>query len=228
MKNLTTQFEIRYTHILNFSTAYKELVTPYLALCDFSVSNANTLEEFIVMRFDKEGYLIDFRWDRLILLSEGERNDLKKPQGPFFIYFQLFSELKSLKTFGKVINAVLSETALNEDEGNLILIKKKFKETFFLPNYALKYEDFDEDYSITTEFEKNGKRLQVMFGPFDYKKDVATHGLSPIYRKKPESFESLRGIFFNSLYFEPLLTVDFDTYKRFTKIINSTCATIKF
>jgi hypothetical protein len=218
MKIFRHQFEVRYTPILAFADLYKSVFNKYLKIADFRIQKEGTIEEFIVVRFKKENFQIDCRWDRIIFLSQGDRNDISKPQGPLFKFFEILKELSSDSKFGLIRDAVLSIAYLEEDTGSFEEIVKKFKEKY-ISNYSFDLPEFSEDYGIMIEFENKGKIFKQQFGPFNYKTDINTHNLTPLYDARPEEFKDFSGLIVDTTYYEKIDFVDFDTFKRFERFI---------
>lgn len=221
MQNLKTQFEIRYSTLLNFNTEYKSIFSPYLKICEFNLHNINTIEEYIVLTFKKEKFSIDCRWDRIVFVSEGIRDDLKKSQGPLFYFFEILDKLKSLPTFGKIQNILLVEWNLIEYDYELENLKEKFRKSF-LSNKLLKpaTEIPTEDFSVTYTYgDENEKFQRYTFGPFVQKRDIINYDLLPISRKLTTELESKKGIFSESFYFEKTSQGELDSYKKASRTI---------
>ena len=223
MQNLKTQFEVRYSTLLNFKTDYKLIFAPYLKNCEFTVNNSDTIKEYIVLVFKEEKYIIDCRWDRIVFTSEGIRDDLKKSQGPFFTFFEIFEKLKNLDAFGEIKNVLLAEWNLIEYEKSLEEIKKLFRKSFLSDKSFNSTRDLpNEDFSVTFTYgDQNDKFQRCTFGPFVPKKDVANYDLIPITKNLSSEFEGKKGILSESLYFEKTLQANFDSYKKASRSIES-------
>lgn len=223
MKNLKTQFEIRYSTILNFENEYKAIISPYLKFCEFNINNIDSLEEFIVLTFKSEKYTIDCRWDRIILLAEGDREDLKKQQGPFFTFFEIFNKFKDLPTFGKVQNILLAEWNLIEFDHELADLKDKFRKDYLSnKSFSISREFENEDFSVTYTFGDTREKFQrVTFGPYIPDKDIPNYNLTPISKKLNPDLKSAKGILTESFYFEKANDATFDTFKKANKLINN-------
>ncbi len=221
MELLKTQFEIRYQQILDFTPSYRVILESYLENCVLNIGLPNTPQESATMHFKEENYFFDLRWDRFIFISEGDRVDLIKPQGPFFIFFEIFGKLKSRFPKLKVVNALLQESCIRHSEVNIEEIKARYGKRFFTNEVDLSFPHESIDFSIILDFIKGKRQFKVSFGPFDYKKDVLAFNLSPINKRGVEYFEKYNGLYIDCLYFEPLRDVNFHTYKGFNEIISN-------
>src|SRR4051812_39699224 len=101
---LKTQFEIRYTAILDFASRYKSIVSPFLKLSTFSIQDLGMLEEHIQLGFTKDSFTLDLRWDRMIFTTQVKISNLYEKSGPTSSYFEIFERLKALDSFGQVQN----------------------------------------------------------------------------------------------------------------------------
>jgi len=208
---------------------YKSIVSPYLVLSDFNINNTDAIDEYIVLTFKEEKYSIDFRWDRIIFISEGIRDDLKKAQGPLFTFFEIFGKLRALSTFGKIQTYLLAEWNLIEYEYPSEDIKMKFRNIFMSPKIPTKMSGLEnEDASVTSTFGDSNKMFyRVTFGPFAPTKDVTNYNLSPISKRLPADIKDRKGIFSESFLYEKTSHADFESYKKASKIIESFLSNIK-
>lgn len=222
MKIFKKQFEIRYTPILDFSQMYRSLISPYLRLtADFAIQNQNSLDEYVVLKFRSENYHIDCRWDKIIFLSEGNRDDLLKPQGPIFMFFEIFNKISIGPTFGKVVNAVLASHSLIESKYSNEEIVTRFKEKFFQPGVAFQIAGLKTDMGVALEFTNDSTIFKLRYGPFDYKKDVKDFNLNPHSLKAIDSYKDDKGIIVEALYYQEISKVNFETFRNFDQYINS-------
>lgn len=229
MLNLKTQLEIRYTTILNFKTEYKNIISPYLKLCEFNINNVNSIDEYVVLTFKNGKYYFDCRWDKIIFVAEGIRDDLKKAQGPLFMFFEILDKLKKLPSFGQVQNVLLAEWNLAEYDLAIEESKAKFKSTFLskkIPEFSHGFPN--EDFAITTTYgDQNDKYYRFIFGPFVPNKDAVTHNLVPLSKTIPSDWKDKNGIFSQSFLFEKTIQADLDFYKKATRSIGSFLDKIK-
>ena len=219
--NLKTQFEVRYTPILNFQEVYRRILSPYLRIAKFNIFNQNQINEYIVLQFEEDSYHIDCRFDRMVFVSEGVREDLKKSSGPLFIYFEILEQIKQSSSFGKINNALLAEFNLRTLELTNKELLANFSQKFLTESASFNLADFPEkDYKLSIDFKNNDNELKYEFGPFHYEKDVFNYNLNAVTRKDIAFFKDLVGIAISSTYFEPLSDPQFSTYKSFSKILN--------
>jgi hypothetical protein len=225
MRAFKHQFEIRYTPMLNFNSVYKAFLGHFLRNIEFAIHNEHTKDENVVLRYNRESYQIEFRWDRIIFISEGNRNDLDKAQGPLFNFFEIFDKLCRGDTSVVVLNALVSGSFLIEVDDDVKNIFQRFKNKY-IAGVNFDFAGFAEDYSITQEFKKDDKLFRAIYGPFDYKVDVKNHILSPILQLPAEYFKQYKGLNVQALYFEKLSAVDFNTFLAMNRKINENVSRI--
>jgi hypothetical protein len=225
MKIFKIQFEVRYNAILNFREVYRSIMGRY-AKSEFAIVNENTNSEYIVVKFKKEKYQIDCRWDRIIFLSEGDRSDLDRAQGPLFIFFEILDKLRSQPTFHDITNALITASHLFEVEDTSDNIIKRFKKQY-ISGVGFDFSNFSQDYSITHEFQREDKTFRIVFGPFNYKTDVGNYNLSPVLQLRGENFKDLKGLYIETLYFEKLSMVNFESFLSMKRKIGENITKIK-
>lgn len=219
--NLKTQFEIRYTPILNFQEVYRRILSPYLRIAKFNIFNQNQINEYIILLFEEDAYQIDCRFDRIVFVSEGTRDDLKKSSGPFFLFFEILQKIKESSSFGKFTNALLAEWNLKTTEKNKDEVVKTFAEKFLKEPINFNLESYPEkDYKVTLEFKNRKDELRYEFGPFQYEKDVLNYQLNSVSKKDMNTFKNMNGLLINATYFENIGDPQFSTYKSFSKVIS--------
>lgn len=223
MINLKTQFEIRYTPLLDFNPVYKSIVAPYLKLCDFTLDGTATYDEKIVLHFKKEKYQIDIRWDRIICVAEGPRADLRKTQGPLFAFFDILDKLRLSPSFGILNNCVLSEVNFKEGGGKTFQeVKENFKEKYLKSESYINVEGFEDDCGVTLSyFYPPSKTLKIAYGPFNPEKDYSEMKLLPISKVFPLDYQEKHGLVLDCLYIESTQGADIELYRRFSNFISN-------
>jgi len=223
MTNLKTHFELRYTPILDFNNVYKPIVSPFLKLGQFSIESAGSFEERIGLIFKNEKYQLDIRWDRMIFIAEGPRQDLKKTQGPLFMFFDILSKIRDSPSFGTINNCLLSEINLKEVKGdNFNEIKENFKNKYLSSTATFNLPGFEEDVAVTLQFaDQTGKTFKLSYGPFYPEKNYADMKLVPITNTPPPGYKELNGLLLDCLYFETTSDVNMEVFKRMNNFISS-------
>ena len=104
------QFEIRYSHILNFSQIGRKIIAPYVKLAQsISVENQNSLEERLVLNFEDDEYLIIVAWDRLLIKGQNSISKYTEPNSPFQMPFlDILDKLRKLSEFGSIKNILFA------------------------------------------------------------------------------------------------------------------------
>jgi len=222
MINLKTQFEVRFTNILAFDEIYKAVISPFIHGSEFTIDVDTPYSHKIILTFRPERYFIDCRWDRLILVAEGPRSDLKTQQGPFFKFFEIYKCFQH-HFVHKAMNAYLAEWNLIDSESNYTV--QNFTDTFFTEKLNYSLPDLpDKDSSITLEFGTDKQKLIYTFGPFNYKKDVKNYNLNVVTKSGVEEYKKYNGILVQAIYNQPTESVDMDTYRTLSKSISNKIA----
>jgi hypothetical protein len=173
------QFEVRYTHILNFSNIAREIISPFIKLCNsFNFFNEGTKEETIRLIFEDD-FFIDVRWDKIILLSERNPNRFDDENSQITVFFKILKKLQETISFGKFNNYYFLLYLVKLSDETSAEILGSFKKKYFhdsvdklLPNA--------NDYSVVLQRndDKKNKQEQISTGPYSYR-DNSKHTLLP-------------------------------------------------
>lgn len=199
-----TQFEIRYSHILNFKTLFSSIATPYVSLTiEFSITNQNTHEEGYRFNFPNELYSFEFRWDRLIIIIQGDPSFLLNKDSPLKIAQEILEEL--LKS-GSIITNHLIESigvSLLDDDG-IENTQDAFFSTYLSPQ-AITLLNEVNDVSIQLESNKEDIVESLSFGPYT-SKDIEKHKIIPLSLDTEDAVKlrdtERSGFMFRYKYFE--------------------------
>ena len=215
---LKFQFEVRYTHILNFSSIIKDILGPYLKLASsFSISNQGVAEESYRLDFEEDSFWVDFRWDRMIFLSERNIDRFKHDNSQVQIFFDIAEKLKQKETFGVISHYILLADLLKVIDRPFQEIKGEIK-TEYLTTNTDKIINEPDDLAITLQKNDRNKDITITFGPFA-KNDIEARKLIPF--KSPELLEHMNssGVLIELKTFEKTGTVN---YALFKELINLT------
>ncbi len=176
MQALKLQIEIRFTPILDFSSAYKTILSPYLKLANFSIQNFGAPEESCILTFkDEPNIRIDARWDRLIYILNTNEKTAFDATSPIMYFFEIYDKLKSLNSYGTLNDFLLATWHIEKKESFTAnsVTEKWLKKT-------PKISEFDlDDIAIVYEAKsKNNDVFKLQFGPFKVS-DIKSFGLSP-------------------------------------------------
>lgn len=212
MKNFRTQFEIRYFPIIAFREHYKELIAPFITKTIFTINNNGNPDEYITFTRKDQSTLIDVRWDRIVILIEGENSLLLDNQGPLFTMHQILEKIKKMPTF-VTINASLYDRAvlIQKDGLSLPQVKREFAE-----KYLRNFEDYnvggeDTEIAIVENVAVDGSKdiaFARTFGPFNFNNDVTNYRLSPIHNNPGIKFKDFTGLLVTATYTRKLNTVE--------------------
>ncbi len=222
MERIRVQYEIRYTHILNFLSYNRDIVNPYLRLPNvrFSIENLDSLKEYIVLSFHEELYSIDCRLDRMIFIAEGSHQELNNSTGPLKQFFDIFDKLSKINTFGDVVSNILSVFFVQhkkDKDSNTIV--KEFKKRFLNDNINVYSDIVDNlsDIGITLEADNKKRFMRLKFGPY-FPEDFDKLNLSPFKSAKSLYLKEYSGyvseVFINDKNTKP----DFSTFAKMLRL----------
>ncbi len=180
MKLVKLQFEIKYNHLLDFSSRYKQIVQPFINMegVEFTINNQNQADEFITIQYKNLSFLLDVRWDRMFIRLEGEQTNIKNSTSPIKYFFEIYEKLKGINTF-KVKLAIIAAWYVKPIDDEFENIVTNFEKKF-LTDKLSKLTKNAKDYSIeiNSSIDKNIDAV-IQFGPFS-KLDIKKHNLSTI------------------------------------------------
>lgn len=216
---LKFQFEIRYTHILNFSTVIKEIISPFLKLASsFSIGNQGTPEESYRLDFEGDSFWIDCRWDRMIFLSERNIDRFKDENSPVQFFFKIAEKLTKRETFGVFTNYVLSVDFLKVLDDQFGKIKDDIKAKYL----TSQTDDIimnPDDIAITLQKNNKNKDITLSFGPFS-QNDINERKLIPFKSPELTSAASSSGILLEIKIFEKTGEINFHLFKELLTLVN--------
>jgi hypothetical protein len=95
------QFEVRYTHILDFNQIGRGIIAPFVKLSTgFNIGNEGTVEELIRLEFAHDKFAMEFRWDRAFVYTEGDLSRFNEETSSINIFFKILKKLKDHQSFG--------------------------------------------------------------------------------------------------------------------------------
>jgi len=218
------QFEVKYSPILNFSSAYKELFSPYLKLASaFKIHGHNTHQERIDLIFDDENFHIDARWDRLIFVTEGDLGKFSKSNAITKLYFEILNKIESLNTFGQVNNYVAHAVGVRTKED---LAREKIinnMKSNFLKDEVLKFtpNQVDTDIAITFDFEHDDMSHSISIGPYFFESDLMKRNLSPFKTEELSHLNSCNGYMIEYKVSENIKSVNIKNLQKFIANLES-------
>lgn len=177
------QFEVKYSHILDFKDRYIPIISKYLSIDDvkFTINNQSSFDEYVTLLFPGNSHQIDFRLDRLILRFEEDLEHIVKQMGPTKFFFDILEEVMKLNTFGHIKVVIINIKAIKFLDESRDEILKKFK-TKYLKTESDILEN-SNDYAIVVERKAaNGEVHNITFGPFS-PEDMARHNVSQLKGK---------------------------------------------
>lgn len=225
MKRVKVQFEIRYTPILDFTPSYRKLLNPYLKLPNikFNIENIDTLREIMILNFHEDLYSIDCRFDRMILLAEGNDLKLDDPNGPLKLFTDIFEKIKSFETFGNISSTIISywSVTLFENQTSEEVIRK-FKEDYLATKISSFAKPFDNitDTAIVIEHDDANQFSRLRFGPLSVQ-DAQRLNLSPFESKENSYLYTEKGILSEIFLSEKEKRPDFSLLAKLLKTAES-------
>jgi len=188
------QFETRYTHILDFHQKYKTIFTPYLNLDDlkFTIENTNTVQEYIVLKFEESFYHIQCRMDRMIFIYEGDMSVVRKSNSPIKLFFDILEKILAIDIGIKRKFSTLAIWAVEPIDQEVEVIRKKFESVFLNKSISEIYSDSD-DYAIVLERNLTPDKFKLTFGLYS-PDDLGRYNLSPFKADRNDFLKSSYGL----------------------------------
>jgi hypothetical protein len=214
MLPIRTQLEVRYTHLIDFRNIYKSIVQPYTKLGKWEINNADTYQEYIVLRFEDEGYFIDFRWDRIVFVAEGKKENLFEINGPLIFFQNMIDQLMKLEDFGKITAAILAEWLVLEIDKTEEEVVKDFRERFFGTKLPLATDYTFVDVGIIEEFKNVDSEIKLQFGPFRPTEDIPRLKIQPLLSKNKNVFNDKRGILIQAVITDKDIIPDYNHFRK--------------
>lgn len=216
------QFEIKYTHVLNFSNIYREIVSPYLKLSSgFKLQHQNTPQEYIQLIFDEDNFHVDCRWDRIIFVSEGSLSKFKDSKSSFKIFFEIFEQIRKQPSFGKVNNyvALVHGIKLYDNKTSQDLVEN-FQKKFLNDNtFKICAGNDVKDLAVVLDFNELNKEVDITFGPFDPERDIQTRNLHPFKSQELNKISEDLGYIMELKLNDVTQEINFSKFKTFIELV---------
>ncbi len=212
------QFEIRFTKILDFQASIKEVLAPFIPMAiDVIPENENVVQRCrYTLLF--EGFSIIVMWDRVFFRYEGDLDILVENNSiveePFF---NLFSKIKELKSFGNVQNCLCATNFINHFNKDLTNINNDFWARYLNKINLEKVVRNPTDVAIVLEKNTDGKQINVQFGPYLGMTDLQKRNISPQDENILKHVHEV-GEMTEIKIFELLKLVSFAKYKELLKM----------
>lgn len=214
MSSIKTQIEVRYSAILNFRDIYKPIVSPFLKLAKFQIFNADTLQEYIILDFKDEGFSLDIRWDRIIFMCEGEKENLYSANGPMLHFFLILEKLFNDTSFGAITNYILAEWILLQIDQDDDQITRNFKNKY-LDSSVLPETDYGmNDIGIAIDYKEKGNTIRLEFGPYKSETDIQAYKLRTPFSKEFSNLLTKKGILVQIIHNEVNSKIDINILRK--------------
>lgn len=208
-----TQFEVRYTHILNFNQIIRETLSPYLRMTtSFNFANQGRFEESLRINFEEEYYSIDCRWDRLIFVCEGDPNRFSRSGSTIKIFWEILQRLTELSTFGALRQSLFVSHEINLIDFTYSEILQKLKDKF-LTKETERIMSEPNEMAIILEKGSKAKQITITFGPYT-NADNKKYSLFPFKGPTNEETKGKFGTFLKFQVFEDLNKIDTELFKK--------------
>lgn len=208
------QAEIRFTALLNFRNIYKPIISPYLKLCKFEIFNTDTVQEYIILDFKDEGIAIDLRWDKIIFVCEGKKENLFASNGPMHHFFDILTKLSKDESFGKILNYILAEWNLYEIEKEEDQILQDFKNKYLVSTVLPDTDYNTDDLGVIINYKEKENLIKLQFGPYKAETDIETYKLKLPFSKDLPKVLTKKGILSQTIHFEIANTIDINIFRK--------------
>lgn len=209
------QFEIRFSKLLDFASAVKEIVAPFVPMAlDVQLENENSINCKCRLIFSE--YHLYISWDRLIIKYDGDLSSLRENNSiveqPFF---NLLGRIENTKGFGEISNCLIVSLFI-EHFGDL-------KESDIVENFTDKYfkmENLDELFSnpsdacLILEKRVEDKQINIQYGPYLGIEDIRKRIEMPRNQDVINQLDKI-GEMLEVKIFETKSAVTFKDYKQY-------------
>jgi hypothetical protein len=181
----------------------RPILAPYGKIGKLDILNADTPAEIIALTNFSEKVRYECRWDRLILLLEGQKTNIFDSNGPFLYFDEILNQIKASPSFGKIENLVFAIYKLRIYDLDFKNVNERLQKKYLSEN---KLEDRErigeEDFAIIHNYgTENDRALRFHFGPFRYESDNKNYALFPISQGDKE-YREKNGILYEAIYFK--------------------------
>lgn len=135
------------------------------------MENYGTPDEYCVLAFKDEPISIDLRWDRAVLVAPPTIKNLFDKKGPMVFYFDILDKLRSLDSFGEVLNLFEAVWILKPEVSTDNYVEKYLKKRNTVTGFTF------DDVSIVEDYIDKEDIIQIQHGLFKHEKDVKKYGL---------------------------------------------------
>jgi len=213
------QFEIRFTKILNFNEVINEVIAPFVPMALDIIIEDESLKSLCRYNLIFEGYNILITWDRVLIKLDGELKNLSENNSiieePFF---NLFSKIRDLKSFGNVVNCLCVAVIVNHSGKTKTEILNDFSTRFLNMNNVEKIIYKPSDVGLTLNENNDGKQITLTFGPYIGVTDLQNRKIMTQNQEILKHIDIL-GEMVEIKIFEILKSVSFAKYKELLKMI---------
>lgn len=193
MEILKLEYEVRYPKMLNFRDIYKEIINPYFILpnAKYTLSNEGIHSEAIRMTFPDSKCSISFSYDRIGFHYDGAVEDQTKPNSFIDKCFEIYREVKKVKTFTKVSSEFVGLTGFRK---NTQTSQDKIVDYFLKTHNLISPFPKTFDLGIIIEGGYKSGFAQIRYGPFNGESDPEQHGLFELDLLKEKEFREKKGM----------------------------------
>lgn len=213
------QFEVRYSHILNFSQVARKILSPYVKLATgIRVEHQSTFQEKIILTFEDMNYYISIDWDRIIIRGQEDLDLYCKDNSPIEMpFFNILERIKTLEEFGNIDSVLFATTFLSKIDESEASILQSFNDKYLSDSSKRILSGNHNDVAIILDKKLDEENTHVSYGPYFGLSDLLRRPLSPV------NIDALGDINFNGeileyKYFKNAKSINFSD---FVKIVNN-------
>lgn len=203
------QYQVDYLHIITFQEEYKKAIAPYFGFegLEYGIDNENTINEGVRLIFKQENLALFFRKEAIVIIYEGNGDDLKNQNSIFKIFWELYEKVKGFYGYTKTIQHTLIVHAVDiRDSKEVVELLRGNK---FLSQNP--FGNLDE-FMCVYHFTKDEILYKFNFGNYS-ERDIKIHDLSPFKAKFNEDLVNNVGIMGRLEITEPDRSPTFTKFK---------------
>ncbi len=215
---LLHQFEIRFSNMLDFPKSVNTVLSPFVKLATrVGISNENSRNEIIELRFEPEFYKIRVYWDRVVITTQIplEKQILNNSviEEPFLNIFDKISQLDSFGSVKNILHYTIILALKNNKSRNESF--QEIKKHYLTNNTKKLLSDFDE-IGISLSKSSDSEIEEIQIGNFVGKQDFERRNIE-FFDKSIEKLLEESGELLEIKFFEKKDNIRFSDYKKITQ-----------
>lgn len=185
------QIEYRCTPLLDFDNIAKVIISPFQRFANLNLNEISNGK--YILNFIEDGYVIDFRFDRIIFICFEEKENLTSRNGPLLHFLNIISKVESMDSFGKYNAILFAQWVIQSNEYSFNQNCSEFINKYLQNIEFLKKCDLLNDAALVLDFKRGKYDTKLQFGPFNPQIDPTQFNLIHSFTKDRNVLENKSG-----------------------------------